>query len=124
MTQIAGSYDTMYETTRPVYQARIVAGAARREGRAPSHDAEYMTLYWTADDGWILDDNAGVVASDYEPYDVACRDADAAESIIAEAEEIQAEIDEAVTGARQLITGAGGEAREMMLQIGWLKEAQ
>ncbi len=55
---------TQYRTTRPLATGQIRTGAARSEGRAPSHDGEY--LYVVADPasgGWLAQDNGGVAAT-------------------------------------------------------------
>lgn len=108
---------------RPIFQHRIAWGAARREGREPSHDGEYMMLYWTDDstEGWIAEDNAGVCCTDDENYVEVCRDA--TEELQAEAAAIQTEIDDAVESPGNIITGAGGHATEILREMGWILPA-
>jgi hypothetical protein len=52
----------------PIRSTWIATGAARREGRQPSHDGEYVTVYaWMgAPMAWIASDNGGVCATDDE----------------------------------------------------------
>lgn len=108
----------------PVYEARIAIGAARREGREPSHDAEYLSIYWRDNGEYLVEDNAGVVGSDAENYLQSC--ACQTEEEWAEVEAIQAEIDEIVGGPgalalpHGLCTGPlGGEARQLAKIMGW-----
>lgn len=110
-----------------VYQAQIAIGAARREGRQPNHDAEYLMLYWReGGEEWLLEDNAGVVASHSYNYREAVADANDGDEEMAEAEAIQAEIDETVAQPgelavpRGLSTGPmGHEARNVARRLGW-----
>ena len=43
-----------------IYSRQITTGDALREGRAPSHDGEYLTLYYAEGD-WFLSGNGGPV---------------------------------------------------------------
>ena len=123
-----------------IYTAIIPIGEARREGRQPSHDGEYLRLYWHSErreygqPQWILEDNAGVAASHHSNYLDAFHDAcptcefdeegepaDEAEAL-AEAQEIQAEIDTLIEseGAPADVERMGAEARQHAIQWGWL----
>ncbi len=53
--------NTQFDNLIKVASVRI--GAARTEGRAPSHDGEYLTVI-KLDDRWLATSNAGVVAGD------------------------------------------------------------
>ena len=46
-------------------RGEIRIGAARREGRAPSHDGEYLSVCYAADGSgdYIIEGNAGIVAT-------------------------------------------------------------
>lgn len=73
-----------------INQTSIEIGGARREGRAASHDGEYITLAWDNRGHWLIEDNGGVVADSEQgqTYLEAC-----GEYATAEDEEIQQEID-------------------------------
>ena len=48
-----------------IKRGEIRIGAARDENRAPSHDGEYLSVYYAADGSgdYIIEDNAGVVST-------------------------------------------------------------
>ena len=48
---------------------RLPIGAAREEGRQPSHDGEYLTIYSRPGSReWIAGDNAGVAATSWQSF--------------------------------------------------------
>jgi hypothetical protein len=113
-----------------VFYVQIPVGKARDEGRVPNHDGEFLGLYWHGDE-WIVENNAGVVGTHIHDYVTGVRDnhfhnEDEYVNAISEAEEIQAEIDEAVANhygelaTNGFSTGPlGGEARKIARQLGW-----
>ena len=108
----------------------IPTGNARAEGREPSHDGEFLSLYWYGNE-WILEDNAGVVGTHVHDYITSVNDNrfvsdEEYDNAIAEAEEIQKEIEEAIANNRGKVatngfsTGPlGGEARSIAQSLGW-----
>jgi len=98
--------------------ARIEIGAARREGRAPSHDGEFLTLAWDNHGHWLIEDNAGVAADSEQgvPYLEACG-GEATE----EDERIQREIDGylATCPPPGATVGLGNQAKELARYWGW-----
>jgi len=48
-----------------IKRGEIRIGAAHAENRAPSHDGEYLSVYYAADGSgdYIIEDNAGVVST-------------------------------------------------------------
>ena len=120
-----------------IYSAIIPIGAARREDRAPSTDGEYLRLFWCpaklqyGAPQWMLESNAAVEASHYTSYTDAQPSRDElleyhseaeADRILAEAEEIQAEIDRLIqgTGEKADIDRMGSEARDLAQKWGWI----
>lgn len=102
------------------YQVSI--GAARAEGRQPSHDGEYFAVYYIpGDPAWVAEGNAGVVASDYLTYCEACVEAMCEdEDMLAEAREIDAEIERAVSNdSGDTAATCGAEAKDYMICNGW-----
>jgi len=107
--EIQGRY---YVPQMSIYQAQIPTGAARRDGRAPSHDGECVWVFWTLATNtgmrWIVEDNAGVsyTSEDYDNAD----------------EEELAEVLECIDEpGNQRLTGSGSEALDLMVLAGWLK---
>ena len=108
--EIQGRY---YIPRVSIYQAQIPTGAARRDGRAPSHDGECVWVFWTTAEGlrrWIVEDNGGVSYTS-ESY----TDVDVDEEELAEVLEC---IDEP---GNQPFTGSGSEALDLMVLAGWLQ---
>jgi hypothetical protein len=100
----------------------ITIGAARAEGRAPSHDGEHMTLAQDDQGRWLLENNAGLVGTVYgDTYLDACGD-DATE----EDEAIQAEIDAWLAlpmdpdGNVAHALKLGRQGTECVVEWGWL----
>lgn len=44
-----------------IKRGQISIGAARAEGRSPSHDGEYLAVYYKHGGDYIIESNAGVV---------------------------------------------------------------
>ena len=91
---------------------RIATGKAREEGRAPSHDGEYITVYRDGgdfDSQVIAEHNAGTFDLDAEPEEDGPEDWDA---IRAEAYS---------EDGWQLMSSAGFEARNQMIELGWTR---
>ena len=103
-----------------VHQKLITIGAARREGRAPSHDGECITLAWDDHGHWLIEDNAGVAADSEQgvTYLEAC----GGEATV-EDEEIQQEIDAYLATCPPppggATVGLGGQARGLARYWGW-----
>lgn len=111
-----------------VNYTRIAIGDARREGREPSHDGEYLTLAQDDQGRWLLEDNSGIIGTVYgDTYLQACGD-EASE----EDESIQAEIDQwlaladplpntpmAAQDAANLRRALGLQARDIAREWGW-----
>lgn len=105
-----------------IKRGEIRIGAAQDEGRAPSHDGEYLAVYYggTAG-GYIIEGNGGVVATSCNISDVLADASDpAAEAEIgrwqAEAEAIVAEDAGEDWDAEHM----GCEARALAAEFGWL----
>ena len=99
--------------------ARIEIGGARREGRAASHDGEFITLAWDDHGHWLIEDNAGVVADSETgmTYLEAC-----GEEATAEDEEIQQEINGYLATCPPPgvdTVGLGGQAQGLARYWGW-----
>ena len=108
-------------TKMNIKRGEIRIGAARREGRAPSHDGEYLSVYYAADGDYIIEGNGGVVSTIYNISDVLADASDpAAEAEIgrwqAEAEAIVAEDAGEDWDAEHM----GCEARALAAEFGWL----
>jgi predicted transcriptional regulator len=126
-----------------MFKAIIADGAARKEGRDPNHDGEYLTLYWNPAKQefnrpqWILQHNAGVCATCYQDYEETC-----AENNFGLTEYTEAEMDAAIAEAKQIqyeiyeiIRGSGSgdpidpermgnEAQDLAVQWGWFSPLQ
>jgi|LSQX01.2.fsa_nt_gb hypothetical protein len=102
-----------------INQTSITIGAARREGRAASHDGEYISLAWDDHGHWLIEDSAGVVADSErgETYLDAC-----GEEATEEDEQIQQEIEGYLATCPQPgkdTAGLGGQAKELARYWGW-----
>jgi hypothetical protein len=109
------------ENEMNIKRGEIRIGAARREGRAPSHDGEYLSVYYAADGDYIIEGNGGVVSTIYNISDVLADASDpAAEAEIgrwqSEAEAIVAEDAGEDWDAEHM----GCEARALAAEFGWL----
>jgi hypothetical protein len=115
-----------------VYQERIATGRARAEGRWPSHNGEYVTLFWIEGGNYIVEDNAGICASVYgDSYVAACcngigppMDDEEQQTLTLEAVEVQAEIDRLREGDGALARHCGRAAEAAMIEAGWLEREQ
>ncbi|MCL6479881.1 MAG: hypothetical protein K6T65_16035 [Peptococcaceae bacterium] len=101
-----------------ICQDIIVIGAARKEGRAPSHDGEYLTVFYVpGEDDYIVEDNGGLAWTSYGETDVV---SDAPDE---EQEYMQSLVDD----ARRIVSqNTGSPARSMgfaaidiAIQWGW-----
>ena len=105
------------KATKNIQASRIDTGAARDEGRAPSHDGEYMTLFYVpGESDWILEGNGGVVTTDDDPRPGGTDDDPQWESMLAEV------LDDIAKGHGGEATSCGHEASGLMEQIGWLTD--
>jgi len=102
----------------------ITIGAARREGRAATHDGECITLALDDQGRWLLEGNAGLITTNYgDSYLSLCGD-----DATAEDEAIQAEIEEAVKRTPDPDYDAtndlslGHEGTECAAEWGWVRE--
>lgn len=43
-----------------IFATTLTYGLARREGRQPNHDGEFVTLFWSTDERWFTISNAGI----------------------------------------------------------------
>ena len=108
-----------------IKSAMIMIGEAREEGRQPSYDGEYLSLYWLSGTAeWLLVDNGGVTASSSHDYVDACvANSDMDDEELAEAKSIQAEIDACINDPEQDgyqdATGMSSGAGEIALAWGW-----
>lgn len=102
-------------TAQGIRSSRIAIGAAREEGRQPSHDGEYLALYYTpGETEWVLEDNGGVVATDDDPRPIGTEDDPQWEDVLAEiAEDIAKD-------RGTLARSSGREAQGLMEEMGWL----
>lgn len=47
-----------------IKRGQIRIGAALAEGRAPSHDGEYLAVYYSGDGGYIIEGNVATLMTD------------------------------------------------------------
>jgi len=105
-----------------IKRGEIRIGAAQDEDRAPSHDGEYLAVYYSGADGdYIIEGNGGVVSTIYNISDVLADASDpAAEAEIgrwqAEAEAIVASDAGEDWDAERM----GQAARAAAAELGWL----
>jgi len=121
-----------------MFKQMIPDGAARREGRTPSHDGEYLMLYWNpaklayGRPEWILEHNAGVAATCHQDYEEACADntyglveptVEEFDVAAAEAKQIQYEIYEIIRGIGDPLDLElmGSAAQDLAVQWGWFE---
>ena len=101
-----------------VNRTSITIGAARREGRAASHDGEYISLAWDDHGHWLIEDNGGVVADSERgvSYLEACGEYATDEDV-----QIQQEIEGYLATCPQpgATVGLGGQARGLARYWGW-----
>ncbi len=96
----------------------IVTGRAYDKGRAPSHDGEYISVWYVpGDDRYIAEDNGGVAWTVYDATDVLA-EADFDPTLdrqIQEAGQIVATDD----GEDVTIDALGSEAADIARKWGW-----
>ncbi len=101
----------------------IAIGDAKREGRVPSHDGEYLTVYYVPGDpeaNYIVEDNAGVAWTSAGEGD-ALNDCD---------QDFRSEVEEQIAEARSILKcdrgvparSMGSEARGIAIGWGWATE--
>ena len=102
-----------------IKRGQISIGAAQAEGRAPSHDGEYVSVYYKHDgEDYIIEGNGGVVATSWTIEDMIGMADDEDEALRWQAE------------AKAIVAGDWGEAwdvermgsdsREVAAEFGWL----
>ena len=123
-----------------LFKAIIPDNAARKEGRDPNHDGEYLILYWNGAKReygrpqWILQHNAGVCATHHQDYEEVCSEnnfglmectEEEMGAAIAEAKQIQYEIYELIRGIGEPFDPVkmGNEAQDLAIQWGWFPES-
>jgi len=103
--------------TREITYSRIACGAARDENRRPTHDGEYLALYYVpGETEWLLENNGGLEATDDEPRPDGSEEDPQWEAILHEAEMDMA------CGTGTPAVHCGGEASGCMVEMGWLKD--
>lgn len=104
---------------RSIKRGQISIGAARAEGRAPSHDGEYLSVYYKHGGDYIIEGNCGVVATSWTIEDMIgmADDEDEALRWQAEAEAI-VDTDSGEDWDRERM---GLESRELAEEFGWLR---
>ncbi len=119
-----------------IKEFHVAIGSAREEGRSPSHDGEYLAVYYREGhpDEWLVEDNAGCPASHLYTLRDAVGDAltsghpyteEQEREMITEAEELDAEIRECVrNGSGDIAKHCGTEAMKAMIEWGWISEDQ
>ena len=105
-----------------IKRGQISIGAARAEDRAPSHDGEYLSVYYKHGGGdWIIESNAGVVLTACNVS--AMLDAARDDAAYDEISRWQAEADAIVdtdSGEDWDRERMGLESRELAEEFGWL----
>ena len=117
---------------RSIKRGQISIGAAQAEGRAPSHDAEYLAVFYSTGDpnrDYIIEGNAGVVATSQNIDEVIADATDAAIRATGNGEVLD-EMCRWRTEAEAIVnTGSGDdwnaermglEARAAAAELGWL----
>lgn len=108
--------------------ARIATGKARAEGRQPSHDGEYITIYYSTDNtsDIIAEHNAGTFCLDDEGLNVDGLSEAEEEALREEWDGIRAEAygiaREDKGEAIKSQYGVGSEAKAEMISLGWATE--
>jgi len=105
-----------------IKRGEIRIGKAQTEGRAPSHDGEYLAVYYSGDGGYIIEGNGGVVCTHHSINDVLSGASDDAfytgiRSWQAAAEAI-VDTDSGEDWDRERM---GLESRELAEEFGWLR---
>ena len=113
-----------------IKRGEIRIGAARDENRAPSHDGEYLSVYYAAVGGdYIIEGNAGVVATSQNIDEVIADAVDASVRATGNGDVLD-EMCRWRTEAEAIVnTGSGDdwnaermglEARAAAAELGWL----
>lgn len=105
-----------------IKRGQISIGAARAEDRAPSHDGEYLSVYYKHGGDWIIESNAGVVLTACNVS--AMLDAARDDAAYDEISRWQAEADAIVdtdSGEAWDVERMGLESRELAEEFGWLR---
>lgn len=108
-----------------IKRGEIRIGAAHAEDRAPSHDGEYLAVYYSScprhGGDWIIEGNAGVVATAYNIAEVIAEttDAEAANEICRWRHEAEAIVNTG-SGDDWNAERMGLEARAAAAELGWL----
>ena len=108
-----------------IKRSEIRIGAAHAENRVPSHDGEYLAVYYSSctrhGGDWIIESNAGVVATAYNIGDVIAdaTDAETMNEICRWRHEAEAIV---ATGSGDYWDAErmGLEARAAAAELGWL----
>ena len=104
---------------RSIKRGQISIGAARAEDRAPSHDGEYLAVYYKhGGEDYIIEGNGGVVGTSWNIEDMVgmAEDEDEALRWQAEAKAI-AHWD---TGEAWDVERMGAESRDIAVAAGWI----
>jgi hypothetical protein len=108
--------------TMSIRRGEIRIGAAQDEDRAPSHDGEYLAVYYSGADGdYIIEGNGGVVATHHSINDVLSDATD--DAFYSGIRRWQAEAEAIVAsdaGEDWDAERMGLEARAAAAELGWL----
>jgi len=102
--------------------ARIATGAARAEGRQPSHDGEFITIIYNTSDpsAIIAEHNAGTFCLDEMAYPPEGLDEEQEAAYRAEWGAAQTEAYEAARkDSGEPLVRCGSDAREEIVELGW-----
>jgi hypothetical protein len=109
---------------RSIKRGQISIGLARAEGRAPSHDGEYLAVYYKHGGDWIIESNAGVVLTACNISAMLAAAAEAADdAAYDEISRWQAEADAIVetdSGEEWDRERMGSDSREVAEGFGWI----
>lgn len=109
-------------TLVPLSTSYITTGAARSEGRAPSHDGEFLHVVANpATREWLAESNGGLAASNNNSFAAESDDPEYAE-YDAEAASIAASEADVPTGT-YIDQRWGAEMGELLITLGWAREA-
>lgn len=111
------------ESMSAIHADIIWIGKAYEEGRAPSHDGEYLTVYYVpGGDDYIVTDNAGVAWTSYNWDDV--RNDINANCDPEDVDEFQRQLDEVERIMREqtggLVESMSPAAAEIASEWGWI----
>ena len=106
--------------------AIIATGKARAEGRQPSHDGEYITIYYSTDNtsDIIAEHNAGTFCLDDEGINVEGLPEDQEAALREEWDGIRSEAYEiARKDQGETLRHSGSEAKAEIIELGWANES-